>query len=64
MKFATKQSNSAHYTSSMLPHYLGKLEVQICCLKKWSFLKLNLNVPILSTNFNVFDVLAEVLRAN
>jgi len=26
--------NTVHCTLSMLPHYLGKLEVQICCVSK------------------------------
>jgi len=32
MKFATKPLQ--HYTLSMLPHYLEKLEVQICCISE------------------------------
>ena len=57
MKFAVKPiyCNIVHYTLNMLPHYLGKLEVQICCVSKSAPFKLDLSV-LLSTNFNVFDV--------
>ena len=37
MKYATNPYNTVHYTLHMLPQYLGKLEVQIRCLKKCSF---------------------------
>jgi len=44
MKFATKACNIDHHTLSMLLHYLGKLEVQICCVSKTVPFKLNLSV--------------------
>jgi len=50
-------TNSVRYTLSMLPHYLGKLEVHIYLLflKKCSFLNW-LSTFLLSIYFNVFDV--------
>jgi len=57
--------NVVHYTLNMLPHYLGKIEVQICCLSKSDPFKIESQrscCPLI-VMFSMFKT-AEVLPAN